>query len=109
MELQKHKMRYQLQKGDYRLLWLLMTPEEIAKEFGEHSQSPRTIRRLFSKISPARARLLRKQMVRKIEALIPPNEDPKKWLETELESQRQEAVNGIWERIKKTENQWDSI
>lgn len=100
---------YKLQKGDYRLLWLLMTPEEIVSEFQERSVSARQIRRLFSNVSKRRTKILRKQMLQKLEEELPPHENAKDLLTTEIKKQKQEALDSIWKTIREKEEQWASI
>ena len=107
--MEQGNLKYKLQRGDYRLLWLLMSPEEIAEEFKERAVTPRQIRRMFSGISKTRTIAIKKRLVRKIEDMVSPEDNPKEKLEEELTRQREEALESIWKTIREKEKEWASI
>jgi len=107
--MEQGNLKYKLQRGDYRLLWLLMSPEEIAEEFKERAVSPRQIRRMFSGISKSRTNYIKKRLVNEIGNVVSPDDNPQEKLEEELARQRQEALESIWKAIRDKEEEWASI
>ena len=60
-------MKYRLTPIDYRDLWLILTPEEVKEEFGEHSHSPRHIRSFYAEAGLSKLLKHRKEVLQKLQ------------------------------------------
>jgi len=98
---------YKLQKGDYDALFLLMSPEDIKKEFGARSWSSRNIRNYFS--SEGHTKLNMKRKALKEEALDRAEPWQAFMVDETLEELKIERVERLWARIKDIEQEWDSM
>ena len=93
---------YKLQEADYGEVWLLLSPEEISREFQERAYSPRQIRRIYKK-----EKLFHRD---KKKGLIEIKDKEAFWNKREfddaLRELKQEAIERMWKRIRRLEEEW---
>lgn len=85
---------------EYKQLWLLMTPDEIKEEFGQHSHSPRQIRRYYTEFGVQRIQKAQKELEQKIQLKQPFDVDGKQLLHEHLEELKIQVVEEIWQKLE---------
>lgn len=102
-------MKYKLNEQDYRNLWLVSTPSEIAEEFGDRAHHPAHIYKVYQKVEASKVyreqKKLRKKFVEGKPDFISKDEAEKMFLE-EMEDYRTEMFERMWKIIRDYEERW---
>lgn len=103
-------MRYKLKEQDYRNLWLVSTPQEIAMEFGDRAHHPRHIYKIYKKIEASRVseeqRKIRMHFVEAKSDFISKDEADKMFRE-EIRDYRKDMFQKMWKIIRDYEERWN--
>ena len=100
---EKNMNLYQLTEADYRLLWMVASPEEIIFEFGpDRTKSRRTIYRIYEKLNFSGIKHHRKQLKIQLERQQPlwSPSSINGHLRRQERSEREKAYAELWERIE---------
>ena len=93
-------MRLKLTLKDYKKLWLLMTPEEIKKEFEDYSHSPRQIRNYYQDFGVSKAKRAKKELLEEIEKQYPWHPGTLEVTEEILQEIKSQAIQEVWTSLR---------
>ena len=103
-------MRYKLNEQDYRRLWLVATPKEIAAEFGDRAHHYRHIYKIFKRFEGSQVaadRKLLREEAAKVKPEFVSKDEAKQIFDTALDEARQEHFEQMWKIINNYENRWN--